>query len=208
VTEVDGRTARRERNRTAVLDAVVDAFERGEIEPSVDEIAEAADVSVRSIYRYFRHRDDLVRAAMGHAIARVAPTMELDRVGEGDVEERIARFVDHRIAMYEELAPITRAAKRAAAREPLVADEFELGRLVLRRQFLDHFAAELAGLGPGDRTRAVIVAELPFQFESFEYLRRSTEGDTGEMRALLIDLLTTNLARFCAPIPQVVRKGD
>lgn len=191
-----------------MLDAVVDAFERGHVEPSVDEIAETAEVSVRSIYRYFRDRDDLVRAAMGHAIARVLPTMELDRVGEGDRADRVERFVDHRIAMYRALAPITRAAKRAAEREPLVADEFELGRLVLRQQFVDHFAPELDGLGPGERTRAVVVAELPFQFEAFEYLWRSTDGDTGEMRALLIDLLTANLARFGAPTPHAARKGD
>jgi len=179
-----------------VLDAVIGIFEEGDIDPSVDDVAERAGVSNRSIYRYFDHRDHLMRAAVTHAMRRVIPEIRLDDIGVGAFDDRIARFVDHRMQMYQRLAPITRAAKRAAQSEPIIAEEFEAGRLVLRRSFLDHFAEEFAPLGSAERTRAVLTAELAFQFEAFEFLWSSTNGQVVEMRTILIDHLTMCLGRL------------
>lgn len=192
----DGRSLRRARNRTAVLDAVIEIFEEGDLDPSVDAVAERAGVSNRSIYRYFDHRDHLMRAAVTHAMRRVIPEIQLDGIGVGSFDERVQRFTDHRLQMYQRLAPITRAAKRAAQSEPIIAEEFEAGRLVLRRSFLDHFADEFAPLGPAERTRAVLTAELAFQFEAFEFLWSSTNGQVPEMRTILIDHLTMCLGRL------------
>jgi AcrR family transcriptional regulator len=197
--EVDGRTARRQKNRDAVLDAVVAIFEDGVTDPSIDDVAERAGVSARSVYRYFADRDDLLQSAMWHAIARVLPTMQLDHVGVGSFEERCTRFVEHRIEMYIALAPITRAAKRAAQSEPEIAEQFETGRFVLRQQFLDQFSPEFEGLNPAERTRIAIVAELPFQFESFEFLWASCNQCTDDMRAMLVDYLFMALGRLRSP---------
>jgi TetR/AcrR family transcriptional regulator, regulator of autoinduction and epiphytic fitness len=197
---LDGRTLRRTRNRTAVLDAVLELFEGGSIEPSVDEVAARAGVSNRSIYRYFEDRDGLVRAAVAHALNRYGPEMLLEQSGVGSFEERVDHFVDHRLHVYSAMAPITRAAKVAAFNEPTIAHQFEIGRLNMRQQFLDHFAAELSPLAPGMQTRVVTAAELPFQFESFEFLRRSTNGMFDEMRTILVDLLTMCLGRFRASV--------
>ena len=174
---------------------MIEIFGEGDIDPSVDAVAERAGVSNRSIYRYFDHRDHLMRAAVTHAMRRLIPEIQLDRIGVGTFDERIARFVDHRLRMYQQLAPITRAAKRAAQSEPIIAEEFEAGRLVLRRSFLDHFAEEFAPFGPAERTRAVLTAELAFQFEAFEFLWSSTNGQVAEMRIILIDHLTMCLGR-------------
>jgi AcrR family transcriptional regulator len=192
----DGRSMRRARNREAVLDAVIEIFESGDIDPSVDAVAERAGVSNRSIYRYFEHRDHLIRAAVTHAMRRVIPEITLDQIGVGPFDQRVERFVDHRLQMYQRLAPITRAAKLAAASEPMIGEEFTAGRLILRQAFLDHFAEEFEPLGPGERTRAVIAAELAFQFEAFEFLWTSTNGMVQEMRLLLIDHLQMCLGRL------------
>ena len=184
-----------------MLDAVIEIFEEGDIEPSVDSVAERAGVSNRSIYRYFDHRDHLIRAAVTHAMRRVIPEIQLAGIGDGSFDERVARFVDHRLQMYQQLAPITRAAKRAAMSEPIIREEFEAGRLVLRRSFLDHFAEEFAPLGPAERTRAVLTAELAFQFEAFEFLWTSTNGQVPEMRRILVDHLTMCLGRLRSASP-------
>ncbi len=67
---------------------------------------------------------------------------------------------------------------------------------MLRRSFLDHFAEEFAPFGPAERTRAVLTAELAFQFEAFEFLWTSTNGQVPEMRTILIDHLTMCLGRL------------
>ena len=185
-TTIDGRTMRRTRNREAVLDAVLAIFEEGKLDPSIDEVADRAGVSNRSVYRYFDHRDHLIRAATTHALRKASPDMLLDDLGGGSFEQRARRFVDHRLNLYRKLAPITRAAMVAAVSEPLIAEEFDISRMMLRQQFLDHFADELRHLDPAHQTRAVIMAELPFQFESLDYLWESTNGMEMEMRAILV----------------------
>ena len=195
-TSTDGRSLRRVRNRDAVLDAVIASFEAGDIDPSIDSVAERAGVSNRSIYRYFDHRDHLIRAAVSHAMRRIVPEITLTTLGVGSFEERVDSFVDHRLRMYQRLAPITRAAKVVAVNEPIVAEEFEAGRFMLRQAFLDHFAEEFSPLGPHDRTRAVIAAELAFQFDAFEFLARATDGNIDAMRAILVDQLHMTLGRL------------
>ncbi|MGK0276872.1 MAG: AcrR family transcriptional regulator [Ilumatobacter sp.] len=181
----DGRVARRERNRTAVLDAVVDLFEAGNTDPAVEDVSDLSSVSSRSIYRYFHHRDELVRAGMWHLMARIEPQMQLVDIGTGSLEDRIDRFVKHRLSVFTVVAPITRAARKAAQSLDLSSEEFEASRLVLRQQFLDHFAPEFSTLEGQALTRAVVAAELAFQFDSFEYLNTSFEGNVDEMGRLL-----------------------
>lgn len=195
-TMTDGRSLRRTRNRDSVLDAVVASFEDGDVDPSIDAVAARAGVSNRSIYRYFDHRDLLIRAAVNHALRRIVPEITLDDVGLGSFDERIERFVDHRLSLYQRLAPITRAAKLAAVTQPMVEEEFEAGRLMLRRAFLDHFAEEFDSLVPGVRARAVIAAEVAFQFDAFEFIGKATDGRVDEMRAILVDHLQLCLGRF------------
>lgn len=185
----DGRTLRRVRNRDAVLDAVIAIFEEGDIDPSIDAIAARARVSNRSIYRYFDHRDHLIRAAISHALRRVVPESMLDDSGDGSLDERIDRFVDRRLQMYVRLAPIARAAKVAAVTEPIIAEEFEVGRLILRSALLACFETEFESIGPGDRARTLISAELAFQFDSIEFLWTATDRRASEMRAILAEHL-------------------
>ena len=52
-TQTDGRTARRDRNREAVLDAALALFTAGELEPTAAAVAERSGVSLRSVYRYW-----------------------------------------------------------------------------------------------------------------------------------------------------------
>jgi AcrR family transcriptional regulator len=181
----DGRVARRERNRSAVLDAVVELFEAGNTEPAVEDVAVLSGVSSRSIYRYFHHRDELVRAAMWHLRARVEPQMQLVDIGEGPLDERIDNFVAHRLAVFAVLAPITRAARRTANSLDLSSEEFGAFQMVLRQQFLDQFEPEFSTLAGRVLTRAVVAAEIAFQFDSLEYLFTSFEGNTDEMGHLL-----------------------
>ncbi|MFT4617509.1 MAG: AcrR family transcriptional regulator [Minisyncoccia bacterium] len=181
----DGRVARRERNRSAVLDAVVELFEAGNTEPAVEDVSALSGVSSRSIYRYFHHRDELVRAAMWHLRARVEPQMRLVDIGEGPLDERIDNFVAHRLAVFAMLAPITRAARRSANSLDLSSEEFGAFQMVLRQQFLDQFAPEFSTLAGQVLTRAVVAAEIAFQFDSLEYLFTSFEGNTDEMGHLL-----------------------
>src|SRR5688500_3891186 len=66
--EVDGRRLRRQQNREAVIDALIELFEEGSYTPSSAEVAERAGISPRSLFRYFDDVDDLNRAAVDRHI--------------------------------------------------------------------------------------------------------------------------------------------
>ncbi len=192
----DGRILRRQRNREAVLDAVVELFRNGVVDPSIDQVSAQAGVSNRSVYRYFEDRDELTRAAIEHQMHAVIPVLRMPNVGAGSFEQRVAHFVHHRLDVHAQLAPIARAAKLASITEPLIAEQFERGRLMLRQLFIDHFADELAHLPGGEQTRAVLAAEIAFQFETVEFLWESTHGVVSEMRHILVDHLELTIGRL------------
>ena len=55
----DGRRASRERNRIAVVDALLDLYAEGNLRPGAGEVARRAGLSRRSVFRYFDDLDDL-----------------------------------------------------------------------------------------------------------------------------------------------------
>ena len=63
------------RNYERLVDAAVEAFEEIGPETTLEEIAARADVSVITLYRRFRNRDQLVRAVFDHILAtEIEPT--------------------------------------------------------------------------------------------------------------------------------------
>ncbi len=151
--ELDGRTARRHRNTDAVLDAVHQLFVEGHRLPTVEDVALKSGVSLRSIYRYFPDRDELLQAALVRRMEVAEPFFRLDDLGSGPLGERIERFVDHRIELHDTMAPTARAALQAAATAPLIAEVVRQRRTQLTDQTRRHFAPELEALPAGRRRR-------------------------------------------------------
>lgn len=185
----DGRTARRDRNREAVLDAVLELFREDAVQPTPDEVAARSGVSLRSVYRYFADMDALVRAAMARHLVTTAPLFAIDALGEGSLPERVARLVDQRLRLYEELAPMMRAAVLRARSNPLIADRLQAQRVRLLEQVEAMFAPELRGAGP-DPAAAV---DVLLGFESIDHLRRDRGFTEAEARRTLTRAVTAIL---------------
>lgn len=168
---VDGRHAWRERNRAAVVDALLDLYMEGAVNPGAQEIAERSGVSRRSLFRYFDDMDDMCRVAIGRHWERVSHLFELEGVGEGTLEERITRIVGQRVRLYEAIAPVRRIARSRALSQPIIAKELDRVRSRDRRQLKGHFAPELEKLGSDERRAVLATADALTSFESFELMR-------------------------------------
>ncbi|HTQ91183.1 MAG TPA: TetR/AcrR family transcriptional regulator [Streptosporangiaceae bacterium] len=86
-----GRAAQRRRTRRAIVEATSRLLAAG-ADPSVNDIAAAADVSRRTIYTYFPTLDQLLLDATIGAM-NVDVEAAIDASGEPDVRARIARLV-------------------------------------------------------------------------------------------------------------------
>lgn len=169
---IDGRSARRERNRDAVLDAVIDMFTEGSLTPGPAEVAVRSGVSIRSVHRYFEDTDNMIRAAMDRSRMRMAPLFALHALGDGPLHERIARMVSGRVALQEQAGPLYRAAAVRARRHDLFRERVHETRTTLRVQVEAMFAPELATLDRAAAREIAAALDVLLGFDALDHLRR------------------------------------
>lgn len=189
ISSIDGRRARRDRNRETVVDAILSIYREGNTSPSLDEIAERSGVSHRSVFRYFEDLDELYRVAIERHYATIEPHVELDSPPAPDLEGRIVQFVDHRVALYELAAPVARVGRMLALQNDLLMDNLTRNRSRLRRQARAHFRPDLDALvDDADAVTNAMTALL--SFESIETLRFHQGLSTSATKAALVAALT------------------
>jgi AcrR family transcriptional regulator len=175
--EADGRRARRDQNRDAVVEAVLTLWREGDLSPEVASIAERSGVSERSIFRYFDDVASLQRAVIARQLER--ETGLFDRPAtNGTLDERVARFVELRLRQFDVLGPVARVAFLRAPFEEVVRGEITRRRDQIRAQVLQLFEAELRPFDRAARAEVIAAIEVATSFEALEFLR-STRGMTG-----------------------------
>ena len=189
----DGRNRRRERNRDAVVEALLSLYREGEPAPTAEAIAARAGISVRSLFRYFEDVDALVRTAVAHQQAHLAPLYALDAPTDLPFDERADRFVAARVRLLEGMGEIGRVARSLAAVQPRVLAELGRVRAVLRDQLTTTFAPEIAALPAAGRAGAVAAADVVASWESYDLLRHdqglAADEAAAAVRAALAALL-------------------
>lgn len=192
-TSPDGRNLRRDRNRDAVVTALLGLYRAGDLNPGAEEIAARAGISVRSLFRYFDDADAMVRAAIARQQEHLAPLYALDASPDQPLAERVERFVAGRMRLLEGMGEVGRVARALAARQPLILAELARIRHTLRRQLTDLFAAELDALPPPERRATAAAADVVTSWESFDLMHNDQglgrEAVRAAMGAALLRLL-------------------
>lgn len=168
---VDGRHARRERNRIAVLDAVIDLFAADKLIPSVDEVAKRSGLSLRSVYRYYEDLGALLHAAIERSMENAIPLLRIDDIGCGPLDDRISDLLDARLRLYEHTASSFRATIHHSVHSKAMAEALVVARTALRDQLELQFEPELSKLTSAPRQRLVRAADVLTRFEAIEALR-------------------------------------
>jgi TetR/AcrR family transcriptional regulator of autoinduction and epiphytic fitness len=166
----DGRRLRRERNRTAVIDAVFELLVEGHFPPSVEDVADRSGVSVSSVFRYFEGLDDLQQETVERYFERFAPLMAVPCDPDASTEERIASLVTARLDLYEAIAPIARMARHQAPLQPRIAENLHATRVRFGDQIREHFAPELEPLGRAESSDRVALIDALTAFEAWDLL--------------------------------------
>jgi AcrR family transcriptional regulator len=167
-----------------VVDAMLDLYGAGILEPSADEIAAQSGVSRRSVFRYFDDLDDLCRAAIARQKDRVSHLFLIDERGDSR-EERINALVRHRARLYQAIAPVARVARMRAPLQPVVAEQIRADGALLRGQLEAHFEADLRALDPVSRARSVAGADIVTSFEAWELLVERQGKSSEEAAAVM-----------------------
>jgi AcrR family transcriptional regulator len=167
---IDGRRARAERNRDAVVEAILELLSAGVERPSVNEIAEHSGVSVRSVFRHFDDVESLYLAAITRQWERVGPLFAF-AVPDVDLPARLAALVEQRARLFEEIANVRRCAERLAPTSPAITRNLQESRKILRREVAECFAAELAARPTPERDDLLDALELAASWPAWSTLR-------------------------------------
>jgi AcrR family transcriptional regulator len=145
---VDGRKARGERTRAAVISAFIGLIEDGERKPTGAQIAQRAGISIRALWANFADLETLYHATGQVLLARA--DQQINTIpADLPLAERLDRFCAHRVAGLEDIAPFARANR---LREPFSATLRNNRRRFLERiggEVEQVFAPELAAAGAG-----------------------------------------------------------
>lgn len=200
----DGRSARRERNRNAVLDALVEMTTEGARDPSIDDIADRAGVSYRSVYRYFKDRNEMMDAATDRAIAWIHPLMlnaAASTSPEDPLDHRIDSLVDARTEVYNQVAELVRNAMVQSFSNRRISEAFTESRRLSREQIRERYAPELAQFDEAERELRVTAIDQVLSFHAMDYMlheRGHTREDcerymrSGIRAALTLPALSTD----------------
>jgi AcrR family transcriptional regulator len=185
---IDGRTARAERTRAAIVDAHLALIAEGDVRPTGERIAARAGVSLRALWTNFRDMETLFEASGERVLADVdaayrpiSPALPLGG--------RVDAFCRQRARLLQMIAPAARAAQM---REPL-SPQLRRNRAVhierVRVEVELLFAPELAAAGAarGHLVHGVVAATM---WPAWSMLREALGLSVEDARAVMARTVT------------------
>lgn len=118
-TVENGRYRQRRRTRAAIVQAAADLIRSGNSTPGVSEIAEAADVSRRTVYQYFPTVDQLLLDATVGLLSQTAVDSAIEAADAGaDAQSRVEAMIHALAGLSAETMPLGRSLIRLTVDSP------------------------------------------------------------------------------------------
>ena len=190
---VDGRTARGQRTRSSVVDALLALQEEGDLAPTAQRVAAKAGVALRTVFGHFSDMETLWAEAGQRELAKLAslaepvdPSLPLD--------ERIDRYCSSRARVLEALLPVMRAARLREPSSPQLLRNRDLYIEAGDAEVNHVFAAELDALDATARARRLDALYLASAGPAWEALRHDRGLSPQDARAVMCRAVTAALS--------------
>ena len=151
---IDGRRARGERARTAVVDAILDLLQEGDLKPTAERVAERAGVSLRLVFHHFADLESLYAAAADRQFERLRLLIK-PIPSDGAFDQRLETFLRQRARMWERIAPVRRASLRFEPFSKELGRRLADARAIARKEAASVFRTEIEKFPPGDRAEVM-----------------------------------------------------
>ena len=196
----DGRSARRERSRAAIIDAVFALVQEGKVPPHVDDVADRAGVSVSTIFRSFDGVPDMQHQALESFQPKFQHLFTVDDAGRARTE-RIRSHVQTRVELFGVAGGLMRIGRaRALDHEPMVEGLARL-RARLAAQTRQRFHVELDQLTPAEAANLGALIDATTSPEAYDIMSAShsrTPRQIARTWTSALDVLLSHSER-CTP---------
>ena len=194
MTHLDGRLARSQRTRHAIVDSLIGLLEDGVVQPTVEEVAARAGVAPRTVFQHYPDREALFVAVS----LRRQPTLDALMAPiclEGSLDERLDALVDQRVRIYEWIAPVRRAALLMEPFSEAIHAALEGLRAVKRSEAVRVFGAEITAVSEERRPALEAGIASAASWSAWDALRTQqrldVESSRAAVRGVLAGLLCT-----------------
>ena len=154
-----------------VIDSFIDLVLEGNTPPTPEQVRERAGVSSATFYRYFKSLDDLRAEAVKRAVERFGHLYSVPEIGIGARNDRIHRFVDNRVALWERVHHFDRLIRSRAVRIPDAQDFMHGMRRIMTGTVERHFEPELQRHSSAERASIATTISVLTSGESWEQFR-------------------------------------
>jgi AcrR family transcriptional regulator len=105
----DGRRRRSIDSRARIVAAMLDIVREGQVAPGAEEVAERAEVGLRTVFRHFKDMDSLYRE-IAHAVEAEFIKIVSKPFKAEAWQDRVLELIERRTPVYERITPFRRAS--------------------------------------------------------------------------------------------------
>jgi AcrR family transcriptional regulator len=162
----DGRRRRGQDNRARIVAAMIALVGEGEVAPSAEQVADRADVGLRTVFRHFQDMDSLYRE-MSLVIERELRAIIEQPFASDDWRGRLEELIERRGRAFERIAPFRRAAEAFRHRSKFLGSDYARMVSILREILMRELPTAIVEDGP-----TFEALDLLMSFEAWARLRR------------------------------------
>jgi len=190
---VDGRTARGQRTRASVVDALLALQEEGALSPTAQQVAARAGVALRTVFGHFSDMETLWAEAGQRELEKLG-TLARPIDPDLPLAERIAQFCASRSGVLEALLPVMRAARLREPTSPQLQRNRRLFIAAGDAEVETVFAAELGEMDERSRARCLDALYLASSGPAWESLRHDRGLSSADAAAVMSSMVSALLA--------------
>lgn len=194
IAKSDGRINRSIVTRKKIVDALTALVFEGHITPTAEQVAQRADVGLRTVFRHFDDMDSLYREISIDVDEQIQPLLQA-RLDAATWQERVLQSIDFRSDIYDRTAAIHLAAQVHRHESAYLAQNLmnsaRLQRDLLRR---------LLPVSVAQDATLLDALDLMLSFEAWIRLRREQGLETGQAR----EVMRLGVRALLAMVPQTV----
>jgi TetR/AcrR family transcriptional regulator, regulator of autoinduction and epiphytic fitness len=191
---LDGRLARSVRTRHAVVDALLDLLNEGDLRPTAARIAERAGVSLRLVFHHFDDLEAIYSELADRQTERVKPLTAPIPVAL-PLSLRIEKFSAQRGRLLETLSPVRRSAVLMEPFRPALAKQLKHARDMTRAAAIAAFAPELSKLADDEQRTTIAALDVATSWVAWEQMRRHQHLSAIEAQHVMTTTIRALLAK-------------
>ncbi|MGH8861172.1 MAG: TetR/AcrR family transcriptional regulator [Jatrophihabitantaceae bacterium] len=195
---VDGRAARSQRTRVAIVDALRALNRDGHLAPTVAQVAEQAGISRRTVWQHFADLEALLAEA-GRRDLEIAMSLSDPVDPDQPLAARIEQLTAQRARIMEAMAPSWRASRLQEPFSAQLRTNKQRMVAIARAELERTFAPELRTLRGRERARLADAAHVATLWATWESLRTEVGCTVREARAVTAATLTSLFAAAASP---------